>query len=133
MDDAPITDDRRIGRRQLLGRAGGAAAALAVGLGTGSRIVAGDATAAGAAVAQDGDEEVALALDRIQGNVVAGFRQHLQALVLVTVPDAGAGRRLKLVTALASYGIWLIVAGFIIFAIFRLATSYFNALGNVGV
>ena len=63
MDDAPITDDRRIGRRQLLGRAGGAAAALAVGLGTGSRIVAGDATAAGAAVAQDGDEEVALALD----------------------------------------------------------------------
>lgn len=93
MDDAPITDDRRIGRRQLLGRAGGAAAALAVGLGASSRIASGDATAAGAAAAQDADEEVALALERIQGNVVAGFRQHLQALVLVTVPDAAAGRR----------------------------------------
>ncbi|MCB0970138.1 MAG: Dyp-type peroxidase [Acidimicrobiales bacterium] len=83
-DDAP-----RIGRRQLLGGVGGAAAALTVGLGSAGRRTR---TVQAEALAAADDTEPVLALDRIQGNVVAGFRQHLQALVLLTVPDAAAGR-----------------------------------------
>lgn len=42
-----------------------------------------------------------------------------------------ASRRLGQATAVASYGVWLIVGGLIILAIFRLASTYFNLLNQV--
>lgn len=39
-------------------------------------------------------------------------------------------RRMKTLTTVAGFGVWLCVAGFIIWAIFRLAGIYFDALGG---
>jgi type IV pilus assembly protein PilC len=40
-----------------------------------------------------------------------------------------AGRRLTALTRSAGFGVWLLYAVFMIFAIFRIASSYFSALG----
>ncbi len=79
-----------IGRRRLLAGAG-AAAALTLGV----RATSTRTGAATAAAPQDdgGTEAPRLALERIQGNVVGGFHQHHQVLILLVTPDEGAARR----------------------------------------
>src|SRR5262249_22205937 len=41
-----------------------------------------------------------------------------------------ASRRLKALTRAASFGVWMLYAAFMIFAIFRLGSVYFSALGG---
>ncbi len=42
-----------------------------------------------------------------------------------------SGRRLTALTRTAGYGVWVFVAALIIFAIFRLYSSYLGALGGI--
>ncbi len=44
--------------------------------------------------------------------------------------DEEAGRKLTALTAVAGYGVWLLVGVVIVFAIFRLFSSYLGALGG---
>lgn len=41
-----------------------------------------------------------------------------------------AGRRMNALAAVAAYGVWALVAGLIVFAIFRIALSYISLLGQ---
>ena len=43
-----------------------------------------------------------------------------------------AGRRLAVLTAVASYGVWAFVGGLIIIVIFRLYLSYLGMLNSIG-
>jgi type IV pilus assembly protein PilC len=45
--------------------------------------------------------------------------------------DDEAGRRMTALTALAGYGVWLFVGALIVFAIFRLATSYIGMIDRL--
>lgn len=79
-----MNDDHRIARRHLLFGMGGAAAALGIGA-TGAR-------SASAESSQSPGAHRSLELADIQGNVLAGFHQHQQAMVLVAFPTPAAGQ-----------------------------------------
>ena len=81
----PSDANRGMSRRGFLGGVGAAASLIAVGPVLGSRA----AGAVGAALATD---DVALALDDIQGNVLAGFNKDHQALLFVVFSSPAAGR-----------------------------------------
>ena len=86
----------RVGRRHFLVGLGSTAAALGVGGGVAGAAGSGDQDSAGQpgnpASASPPSPQRDLELDDIQGNVVAGFHQHHQAMVFISIPTASAGR-----------------------------------------